>query len=207
MKQFFVTGTDTNIGKTFISAILCKLFNFAYYKPIQSGTINGYDSEYVSQISSVKIIPETYALREALSPHLSAAIDGKYIDIQNIIYDFTKIQHNIIVEGAGGLFVPINENEFILDLMRSLNIPIIIVAENRLGCINQSLMAINAIRNNMDADIKCVILNNGYNGDNANSIQKYGQVEVLQFPKMNCIDFQSNEMIDFEQKISHILDV
>lgn len=148
--NLFVSGIGTNVGKTIVSAVLTEALQADYWKPIQSGTIEGKDSDTIkSLISNTHSIvhPETYLLREPLSPHFAAKLE-------NITIDFTYVNppltgNTLIIEGAGGLLVPINNNEFVIDLARKFHCEIVVVISNYLGCINHSLLSIDyLVRNN-----------------------------------------------------------
>lgn len=146
MQQLFVTGIGTGIGKTFTSAFLTSYFQADYWKPIQSGDLNQSDSQLVgSLVEDERIIhPERYRLAFAASPHQSAAMEN----ISMCVADFQlpKTVNTLIIEGAGGLYVPINSDEFMIDLIAYLNIPAVLVIQDYLGCINHTLLSITAMR-------------------------------------------------------------
>lgn len=145
-KGLFVTGIDTNIGKTLVSAIIKEAFEADYWKPIQCGDLNNSDALTIERLTQKKgvIHPETFSLQHPLSPHQAAAKEGKNIRVSN----FTLPQTNnfLVVEGAGGLLVPLNQKETILDLINSLNLPVIVVAKNYLGSLNHTLLTIEALK-------------------------------------------------------------
>ncbi|MBC7417189.1 MAG: dethiobiotin synthase, partial [Pedobacter sp.] len=119
MTKYFVSGIDTGIGKTFVSAILTEKLHADYWKPIQSGDLEQSDSKTVASLISNKttfIHPETYRLTQPISPHLSARVDGLSIDLAKMTIPET--QNHLIVEGAGGLMVPLNDNDLIIDLIK-----------------------------------------------------------------------------------------
>src|SRR4051812_39586514 len=131
MKQaIFVTGTDTGVGKTVVSALLCRALNAGYWKPVQSGTLEGTDRDTVARITKfpdTHFYRERYSLREPLSPHAAAEIDGVEIELSEIrLPSFT--QGTLIVEGAGGVLVPLNRSSLMIDLMAQLKLPAIVVA-------------------------------------------------------------------------------
>ena len=148
---FFVTGTDTDIGKTIVSGILVNKFNANYWKPIQCGKNkeNLSDSEVVKKLingSSQKIFKESYYFLEPISPNLAANINKIKISIKLLLNNFNKLEKPIIVEGAGGVLVPINNKEFMIDVMNAFQLPIILVARTSLGTINHTLLTINLIK-------------------------------------------------------------
>ena len=145
--KIFITGISTDVGKTVTSAIVVEALEADYWKPIQAGDLNLSDTHKVkSQISNSKsqFFPNAYALNTPASPHLAAEIDGITIDIKNIIEP--KTENHLVIEGAGGIFVPLNENETIVDLIQP-DYKVIVVSRHYLGSINHTLLTIEAIRN------------------------------------------------------------
>lgn len=143
MNRIFVTGIGTGVGKTFISAMLAKALGADYWKPIQAGYEEGTDSEYVQNTlfgTSSVIHPEVYKLRLPASPHIAAREEGVTISIPKICEKIPSISRNLIIEGAGGLLVPLNESEFVADLIKALGAKVILVSRNYLGSINHSLL-------------------------------------------------------------------
>ena len=176
---FFVTGTDTGVGKTVISALLAAGLEAYYWKPVQSGSDQGLDSQQVALWAGLdreKIIPEAYTLRQPLSPHLAAERDGVFIDPQRL--HIPDAQGTLIIEGAGGIMVPLNNDLLILDWVRSLAVPVLIVAPNRLGVINHTLLTINAL-GCYGVKILGVILNGEPNMDHVQAIEHFGRTPVL----------------------------
>lgn len=140
--HFFVSGIGTGIGKTLVSAILARALDADYWKPVQAGYGKGEtDSDWVlNRLCNVKVHPEVYKLKLAASPHIAARDEGVQISIQNILQKLPSNNRNLIIEGPGGLMVPLNEKEFVADLIKALNIKVILVSRNYLGSINHSLM-------------------------------------------------------------------
>lgn len=177
--RLFVTGTDTNVGKTVVSAILVSGLKASYWKPIQSGIADGTDSEDVKKLtgcSTAAILPERYVLNEPLSPHASAAIDGVRISLADIT--LPSVDGPLIVEGAGGIMVPLNERELVLDMIAKFALPTVIVARSGLGTINHTLLTIEALRRS-NIDIFGVVMNGEVNESNRLAIEHYGRVKVL----------------------------
>ena len=146
-EKYFITGIGTGIGKTVCSAVLVEKLKADYWKPIQSGDLDQSDSLKIAELirnHKTKIHPEAYRLNQPLSPHLSAKLDGIAIDLQKIKLPDT--QNTLIIEGAGGLMVPLNEDELILDLIKFLNVAVIVVSQNYLGSINHTLLTINLLK-------------------------------------------------------------
>lgn len=143
MAIFFVTGIGTGIGKTIISAILAEALEADYWKPVQAGLESETDSEWIRKHirnGNTRVHPELYRLRKPASPHIAAREEGINISIQKICNAVPEIKCNLIVEGAGGLMVPLNEKEFIADLVQLLGAKVILVSRNYLGSINHSLL-------------------------------------------------------------------
>ena len=143
MEIIFVTGIGTDIGKTVASSILVEALNAAYWKPIQAGLEEGTDYATVKNLISENTIiyPEVYRLNTPSSPHIAARIDNTIIDINHIINNIPAPQNKyLIIEGAGGIMVPLNEDEFVIDLIQKMNSKVILVSKNYLGSINHSLL-------------------------------------------------------------------
>lgn len=177
--RFFVTGTDTGVGKTFVCALLAAGLGAHYWKPVQSGSLDGLDSTWVREaagLDQTRIVPETYVFGRALSPHLAAGIEGIRINIDQ--FDLSDKPVTLIIEGAGGIMVPLNEDALVADLIKKLAVPAVIVAPNRLGVINHTLLTIQALKN-ADISILGVILNQGINNDHKQAIERFGNVPVL----------------------------
>jgi dethiobiotin synthetase len=158
--NYFVTGIDTDSGKTLVSAILCKALGFDYWKPIQAGFPK--DSDTIKQlVTDVYIHPESYVLNTPASPHAAAKLDGIEIDLSSIII---PKKTNLIIEGAGGCLVPINSSQFIIDIIQKLNAPVILVADLYLGSINHTLLTIKYIQSR-NLYVKGIIFNGEPNID------------------------------------------
>jgi len=147
MKQpIFITGIGTEIGKTIAAAIVTEALQADYWKPIQAGFDDGTDAlRILSLISNTQTIihPETYKLKMPASPHIAARAEHITIDIKQISKHFAAIKTSnthLVIEGAGGIMVPLNENEFVIDLIKELNAKVILVSRNYLGSINHSLL-------------------------------------------------------------------
>jgi dethiobiotin synthetase len=179
--QLFVTGTNTDIGKTVVSAILVAGLNAHYWKPVQSGIDESSDTEWIREKTGLPeshFHPETYRLKPYLSPHAAAALDGVKISLDRFEMPATPETETLIVEGAGGIMVPLNEEHFILDLMKKLDIPTLLVADSELGTINHTLLSLEQIRRN-GLDVLGVVMNGPRNSGNRKAIEHYGQVSVL----------------------------
>src|SRR6185312_3767040 len=143
MTPIFITGTGTDVGKTLVAAIITEALQADYWKPVQAGFSDGTDSLRIEQlITNDKTIihPELYKLEMAASPHLAAAAENIQIHIKDILSQLPKTKNRLVIEGAGGLMVPLNKNKFVLHLIKNLNAKVIIVSKNELGSINHSLL-------------------------------------------------------------------
>ncbi|MFD3394495.1 dethiobiotin synthase [Aquirufa sp. OSTEICH-129V] len=177
--QFFITGIGTEIGKTLVSAIVTEYLQADYWKPVQSGDLHWTDTMKVqSLISNTKSVfhPERHRLNAPLSPHASAALDGVQIKLS----DFTLPQtsNHLVVEGAGGLMVPLNENDVLLDLIQQLQIPVILVSRNYLGSINHTLLSFEALKHR-NIPIAGIVFNGEPNPASESFIENYTQLPVL----------------------------
>jgi len=144
--RVFVTGTDTDIGKTVFAAALAGALQATYWKPIQAGTLDASDSERVralARLSEDQILPEAYRLHNACSPHRAAELDGVAIDWPSLS---PPDADPLIVEGAGGLLVPVTRDILVIDLIERWRFPAVLVARTSLGTINHSLLSIAALQ-------------------------------------------------------------
>ncbi len=179
--NYFITGIGTNVGKTIVSAIITEALKADYWKPIQSGTSEGLDSNTVkSLISNYKTIihPESYLLKAPLSPHYAAKLENTEIELEKIILPVT--QNNLIIEGAGGLLVPINSTDYVIDITKQFDCEIVLVISDYLGCINHTLLSINYLLKN-NFKIKTLVFNGVFDTEIKKTIINYA-------PNINTID-------------------
>ncbi|TKD65336.1 dethiobiotin synthase [Flavobacterium sp. ASW18X] len=144
--KLFITGISTEVGKTVVAGIVTEALQADYWKPIQAGDLDNSDSHKIKNyITNTKTVihPNSYALQTPMSPHAAAAIDGVAIDLNKIIEPTTD--NNLVVEGAGGLLVPLNDKDTILDLIQP-EYKVIVVSRHYLGSINHTLLTINALQ-------------------------------------------------------------
>lgn len=185
--QYIIAGISTEIGKTFISSILTESLQADYWKPVQSGALDFTDTDAVKSLISNTITvfhPETYRLTEPMSPHAAAAIDGVEINLSNFI--LPKTQNNLIVELAGGVMVPLNNRETNLDLIKKLNLPVILVSRNYLGSINHTLLSVEILKMN-NIEVKGLIFNGKPNKSSEDFILNYTKLECL-----SRVNFEEN---------------
>ncbi|MEN3323965.1 dethiobiotin synthase [Mariniflexile soesokkakense] len=146
MTTYFITGISTDVGKTVASAILVEALEADYWKPIQAGELDNCDTKKVKSLvsnSKSKFHPNAFALKTPMSPHAAADIDGISIDIKEIKAPKTK--NNLVIEGAGGLLVPINNTQTVFDLIQP-DYKVIVVSRHYLGSINHTLLTINLLK-------------------------------------------------------------
>jgi dethiobiotin synthetase len=190
--HYFVTGIGTGIGKTIVSAVLVEKLKADYWKPIQSGDLDNSDSLLIKSLISnkqSKIHPESYRLNQPFSPHKSAAIDGITIDPENIVPP--KTDNTLIIEGAGGLMVPLNNRFLMIDLIKKLNAPVILVSQNYLGSINHTLLSIQALKQ-YGISIKGIIFNGIKDIYSKEFILDYSGLKLLgHIPQYKSVDKMS----------------
>lgn len=178
-ESYFITGIGTGVGKTLISCILSEYLQADYWKPIQAGDLDNTDSKFVQdRLSNNKSIihPECYRLKNALSPHAAAELEDIEIELNK--FNLPQTNNSLIVEGAGGLFVPINQKEFIIDLIIKLNLPVILVSQNYLGSINHTLMSLDVLKYH-GVKVKGLIFNGASNPASESIILKHTDVPLI----------------------------
>jgi dethiobiotin synthetase len=199
LSGFFVTGTDTEVGKTLVSAWLLTQLDGAYWKPIQAGTVPTTDSATVQQLAELpvsRVLPEAYLLPEPMAPHESARR-------ANIALDMEKIKlppHDglVVVEGAGGLMVPIADGAYMIDLADALDLPIVLVARSTLGTINHTLLSLEAIRRR-GLPLAGVVISGPETPHNRAAIERFGKVEVIaEIPQLETVNRDTLKAIEPE---------
>lgn len=146
MNTYFITGISTEVGKTVASAIITEALKADYWKPIQAGELDNCDTKKVKQFISnnkSQFYENAFSLNTPMSPHAAAAIDNVIIDLKKIVVPKTK--NNLVIEGAGGLLVPLNNNDTILNLIKP-NYKVIVVSRHYLGSINHTLLTVNLLK-------------------------------------------------------------
>lgn len=164
MTPYFITGIGTDIGKTLIAAIMAEALQADYWKPVQAGYENGTDSQWIKKMMTNNksfVHKEIYKLKLAASPHIAAEEEGIEISIDKIVDEKPVTTNPLLIEGAGGLMVPLNKNEFVIDLIKKLGATVIIVSKNYLGSINHSLLTAKALKQNK-IDVLGWIFNGNY---------------------------------------------
>ncbi len=202
MQSIFVTGIGTDIGKTVVSAILVEALHANYWKPIQAGYDDGTDASRISSMISNNetiVYPETYKLKMPASPHIAAREEGIEIDLETIYSDYISIQKKIIsndagrnnqyliIEGAGGLIVPLNNTTFIIDLIKKINAKVVLVSRNYLGSINHSLLTAQVCMSNK-IDVLGWIFNDQYLHYEDEIVQWSGYRKLASIPAVKDVD-------------------
>lgn len=190
MRGAFITGTDTDVGKTVAAACLAHAWQAGYWKPVQTGMITADDDTNtvvtLAGVPTDRVFAPAYALQAPLSPHAAAELEGIRITVDAIVPPQTA--HPLVVEGAGGLLVPLNDREFMIDLMAKLALPILLVARSTLGTINHTLLSLFALRSR-GLPIAGVVLNGPPNAGNRAAIERFGQVRILaELPRVDPLD-------------------
>ena len=188
----FVTGIGTDVGKTVVSALLVEKLKADYWKPIQSGDLDNTDTMKVKALISNPISafhPEAYQLTQPFSPHKSAALDGITIDMNHIIIPQTNNQ--LIIEGAGGLMVPLNDKHFVVDLIEKFEAEVVLVIKHYLGSINHTLLSLELLKQKK-IKVKTLIFNGNVDEYSENIIKKHLDVNsILNLPELGLLTRQT----------------
>jgi dethiobiotin synthetase len=191
--DLFVTGTDTNVGKTVLSALLVAALNGTYWKPIQTGATEGTDRQQVmrwADLPESRALAECYCFDPPVSPHLAAEVSGATIDLARIRRPQVPAPP-LIMEGAGGVMVPINDSETMLDLMVQLRAPVIVASRTALGTINHTVLTVQALRG-AGVSLKGVVMIGEENRDNERAVERYGAVPIVgRIPMLTCICYKT----------------
>jgi dethiobiotin synthetase len=191
-KSLFITGIGTDVGKTIVSAVLVEKLRADYWKPVQSGDLDNSDTMKVQRLvaNTVSVFhPEGYRLTQPFSPHKSAQLDGVEILMDNIIAPATNNQ--LIIEGAGGLMVPLNtRGDMMIDLIKQLDAQVVLVSRNYLGSINHTLLSIDALEKR-GISIKMLVFNgetDSYTEDIIQARFKSAGISTLRIPHLPVLD-------------------
>lgn len=195
--KLFITGISTDVGKTIASAIITEALEADYWKPIQAGDLENSDSHkiqrYISNDKSV-IHENSYKLNTPASPHLAAELDGITIDLKKVTEP--KTNNHLVIEGAGGVFVPLNETDFVIDLIQP-DYKVIVVSRHYLGSINHTLLTIEALKNR-GINIAGIIFNGNENRPtesiilNTTQLKYIGRIEEEPYFDQNVISEYAN---------------
>lgn len=205
MKQYFVTGIGTDVGKTVAAAILTEALQADYWKPVQAGGLDFTDTDTVkSLVSNTRSVfhPEAYRLKMASSPHKAAAAEGVEIDVKGLKLPDT--QNNLIVEGAGGLMVPLNKRYLVLDLVQQLGLEVVLVSRNYLGSINHTLLTAEVLRYRK-IPVAGIIFNGEESQTSEDFIVKYTGLRKLPSIRQEA-DFCQNAVAAYAQEFKAYLE-
>ncbi len=204
--KFVICGTDTDIGKTLISAFFVRGLNSFYWKPIQSGIESETDSQSIKRIANInkdKIINEAYTFTKPLSPHWAAELDNKIIDLE--LLNLPTINGPLIVETAGGLMVPITRNYLQIDQIKKWGLPVILVCKSSLGTLNHTLLSIEALEKR-NVKILGLVINGEKHLDNPKTLVEFSSLPIIaEFPYLKKIDSNNLDIIWAEQNIKNKL--
>jgi len=188
-KGYIVSGTDTGIGKTTVAAMLLLALDALYWKPLQSGTQDGTDRGRVQALTHLpadRLLPERYVLSQPLSPHRAAELDGVAIDPKSLAVP--AAERMLIIEGAGGLMVPITRHLLQIDVFADWDLPVILCARTALGTINHTLLSIEALRSRR-MRLHGVVFIGDDNPDNIRTIAEISGARVLgRLPRLEPLD-------------------
>ncbi len=188
--SFVVLGTDTDVGKTVVCAMLLAKLRTQYWKPIATGYPEMDDATTVRELTQNQypILETLYVFSLPASPHLAAQKENKEIDITRLVEALKQAPPGTIIEGAGGVLVPLNDQGVCYaDVIAKTDLPVILVTRGTLGTINHTLLSLEALRMR-DVKIKGVIINGDITQDNARDIEHFGNVSVLgTIPKFQCL--------------------
>ena len=184
--DLFITGIGTGIGKTVTSAVLTQYFKADYWKPIQSGDLDQSDSLTVKSMIDDDLIihPERFKLNYPASPHQSAAMENIEINLDD--FQLPNTENSLLLEGAGGLFVPLNNYEFMIDLIAKFNLKTVLVVRDYLGCINHTLLSIEALQQR-NLEIAYVVLNGNFEPATKDVLIKNipATTQIIELPELN----------------------
>lgn len=198
-KNIFITGTGTDVGKTIVSACVVEALEADYWKIIQCGNLENGDKETVKSLITNKnsnIFPELYTFQAPQSPHYAAELENKKIEISSL--PIPETQKHLIMEGAGGICVPLNDEQFITDLL-SKETPIILVSKNELGSINHTLLSVYYLKNEGFKNVSLIFV-----GEEKPSTENY-IIEKTQVPNLGRIPWTENLNKEFIKNQSEIL--
>lgn len=190
-KALVVTGTDTDVGKTVVSSLLTLALMGLYWKPIQTGCSDREEAKRLTGLPEKHFAKSVYSFTEPVSPHLAARIAGSKIELDAIVLPDWSSHPALIVEGAGGVLVPVNEKALMIDLFLQLGLPLLIVARTQLGTINHTLLTLEVLRRR-NLTVIGIVLNGPRNQKTKEAIEQYGQVEVLaELEKIDPLSWQT----------------
>jgi dethiobiotin synthetase len=199
-KPIFVTGIGTGVGKTITSAIIVESLKADYWKPVQSGDLDNSDTDRVRALVANKrsvFHPEAYRLTQPFSPHKSAALDNITIDLSKIHIPHTN--NRLVIEGAGGLMVPLNDKDLMIDLIKQFDADVVLVSQNYLGSINHTLMSAQILRS-QGIKLSRIVFCGDKNESSESIISKHIDVTTLRIPLFP--EIKREKISEFVQELS-----
>lgn len=197
--RVFVAGIGTEVGKTVVSAIIVKALKAEYWKPVQSGIESQSDSQEVAALTGCHTHPEAYRLKAPMSPDAAAAREGIEISLEEI----TAPEHTapLVIEGAGGLLVPLNDTHTNIDLIQHLKVPVILVSRHYLGSINHTLLSVEALRQR-NIPLLGIIFNGHAHPETERSISHFSKAKIL-----GRVEEEERIDVDMVDRHARLLDV
>ena len=194
-ERFYLTGTDTDVGKTVTSALLCRALNLEYWKPAQAGLAEETDTELVARLAGVQTYPEQWRLKRPASPHAAASDEQIRIQLSDLKMPAAQ---RLLVEGAGGYQVPYADHPLLWqgDLVRHLDLPVVVVGRTGLGTLNHTLLTLRAMRAD-GLTVAGLVLVGDEHAENQRDLQAMGDVELLlRVPWMSDVSRDFEECVE-----------
>jgi dethiobiotin synthetase len=188
-QKFFIAGIGTEVGKTVVSSIFVQALGADYWKPVQTGAVEGRDTETVRQLAADagQIFPESYLFQKPISPHAAAAEEKKTISLHNCVMPFTV--NHLVVEGAGGVMSPLGKGLLVMDLITHLQLPVILVARHYLGSINHTLLTVEALERR-NIEVRGIVFNGVV------PLEEYSEDFISEFTHIPALLYLPPERID-----------
>jgi len=190
LKRVFVAGTDTDVGKTVLAGLLTAAWNAHYWKPVQAGTEPTTDSRTVAEwVGAARVLPERHCLRRPLSPNQAAEREGAVIELTD--FSLPAVDGALVVEGAGGLLVPLNSRDMMIDLVARLRLPVVLAARSGLGTLNHTLLSLEALARRGVSTVGVVTIGPEH-PDNRRDIARFGGARVVgHIPPLEQMDAET----------------
>lgn len=188
-RPIFVTGIGTGVGKTIVSALMTEQLKADYWKPVQAGDLEETDGMTVSRLisnSRTVIHPERYRFKLAASPHKAAAFEA--VSIRDDDFDIPVTDNQLVIEGAGGIMVPLSASFLMIDLIQQLDAVAVLVVRNYLGCINHTLLSVQLLLGR-NIPIRCIVFNGEMDPDTESFLLQYftEDIQVIRVPEFQSL--------------------
>lgn len=196
MRKIFVSGIGTGIGKTIVSAIITEKLKADYWKPVQAGNLEETDTDIAKKLVSNEVSvfhPETFRLKQPMSPHAAAEIDGVEIKLEDL--KLPETENNLVIEGAGGLMVPLSDNLLVIDFIKHINAEVVLVSQNYLGSINHTLLSAEALKSRNISVTGIVFNGESYPRGEDVILRHTGLRCLLRMPQMKDISRESIKLL------------